>query len=189
MFNKKAPLFRPTAASTLLLLAALFLFNVAAVSARPSADDSEEVTNLLSQIKTKAVELKADADEMVTFTRSKLSWKSHAVKINQIKQHVNDSGQLLAKLHDAKASGSAWQQRAIDEMTPLLQDLAASVTSTIEHLNKNESQVHMPPYIECVASNAELANDLSKLISDYVAYSEAKNESEELRKKLEIPAT
>jgi len=39
-----------------------------------------------------------------------------------------------------------------------------------------------------VASTADLATDLSALITDYVEYGEAKNKSEELGQKLEVPA-
>jgi hypothetical protein len=169
--------------STLALLSVLFLSAAPTVFAGPRPNDSEEITKLLSE----AVQLKDDAEDMNSFTKSKLSWQSHAAKIEQIKQHVNKSGELLSKLQDAKASASAWQKQAIDEITPLLRELAANVSSTIEHLNKNQNRIHTPPYTDYVASTADLATDLSGLISDYVGYGEAKNKSEELGQRLEVP--
>src|ERR1035437_6118379 len=172
---------------TLALLSMLFLSAAPTVFAGPRPNDSEEVTKLLSEVKSEAVQLKDDAEDMKSFTMSKLTWQSHAAKIEQIKQHVNKSGELLSKLQDAKASASSWQNRAIDEVTPLLQQIAASVTSTIEHLRKNQGRIHTPPYTDYVASTADLATDLSGLIADYVAYGEAKNKSEDMEKKLEVP--
>ena len=176
-----------TAVSILGLFAVLFLSAAPAVLASPRPTDSEQVTKLLADVKSEAAQLKSDAEDMKTFTRSHLSWQSHAAKIEQIKQHVNKSGELLAKLHDSKASASAWQGQAIDRITPILQELAASVSSTIEHLNKNQSRIHTTPYTDYVASTADLATDLSELITDYVAYGEAKNRSEDLGQKLEVP--
>ena len=174
--------------STLALLSVLFLSAAPTVFAGPRPNDSDEVTKLMSEVKSEAVQLKDDAEDMKSFTRSKqLSWQSHAAKIEQIKQHVNKSGELLSKLHDAKASASPWQNQAIDEITPLLKELASSVTSTIEHLRKNQGRIHTPPYTDYVASTYDVATDLSGLIADYVAYGEAKNKSEDLGKKLEVP--
>lgn len=173
--------------SALALLSVLFLSTAPAVFAGPRPNDSAEVTKLLSEVKSEAIQLKYDAEDMKSFTRSKLTWQSHSAKIEQIKQHVNKSGELLSKLNDAKTSASPWQNRAIDEITPLLKELAASVSSTIEHLNKDRGRIHTPPYTDYVASTADLATDLSGLISDYVAYGEAKNKSEELGQKLEVP--
>jgi nucleotide-binding universal stress UspA family protein len=157
---------------TLTILSVLFLSAAPTVFAGPRPNDSEEVTKLMSEVKSEAAQLKDDAEDLRSFTRSKqLSWHSHVDKIEQIKQHVNKSGELLSKLQNAKASASAsaWQKQAIDEITPLLRELAANVTSTIEHLNKNQQRLHTPPYTDYVASTADLATDLSGLISDYVA--------------------
>lgn len=187
MSKTRISIWGTTTKSTLALLSVLFLSTAPAVFASPKPNDSEEVTKLLSEVKSEAIQLKDDAEDMKSFTRSKLTWQSHAAKIEQIKQHVNKSGELLSKMQDAKASASAWQKQAIDEITPLLRELAASVTSTIEHLGKNQGRIHTPPYTDYVASTADLATDLSGLIADYVAYGEAKNKSEDLEKKLEVP--
>ena len=187
MSKTRISIWGTTTKSTLALLSVLFLSAAPTVFASPRPNDSEEVTKLLSEVKSEAVQLKDDAEDMNSFTKSKLSWQSHAAKIEQIKQHVNKSGELLSKLHDAKASASPWQNRAIDEITPLLKELAASVSSTIEHLRKNQGRIHTPPYTDYVASTYDLATDLSGLIADYVAYGEAKNKSEDLGKKLEVP--
>ncbi|HXU19932.1 MAG TPA: hypothetical protein VN788_05050 [Verrucomicrobiae bacterium] len=177
-----------TAVSILALLSVLFLSAAPAVLASPRPKDSEQVTKLLTNVKSEAVQLKDDAEDMKSFTWSKqLSWQSHAAKIEQIKQHVNASGKLLTDLQNSKASASAWQGQAIDRIAPILQELAASVSSTIEHLNKNQDRIHTAPYTDYVASTADLASDLSELITDYVAYGEAKNRSENLARKLEVP--
>lgn len=173
----------------LVLLSAAVLFSASPrlLVAGPATGDSGEVTGLLSDVKTEATQLKYDTEDMRSFARSQLSWQSHASKLTQIKEHVNAAGQLLTKLHEAKASASPWQQQAIDRVTPLLQELAANTSTMIAHLNKNQNRIHTPPYTEYVAANAETANDLSDLISDYVEYGNVKNRTEELEQKLEVP--
>ena len=41
-----------------------------------------------------------------------------------VKGHVNNTGKLLAKLKDAEATGSPWQQTAIKRIEPLLKEMA-----------------------------------------------------------------
>ncbi len=176
-----------TAVSTLALLSVLFFSAAPAVSASPQPSDSQEVTKLLAEVKSEAYDLKNDAEDLKSFSRTKLAWHSHAGKVDQIKQTVNRAGELVSKLNDAKASASEWQEQAIDETTPLLRQVATNVSAAINHMNKNQARIHTAPYTDYVAATADLATDLYALISDYLAYGEAKNKSEDLGRRLEVP--
>jgi hypothetical protein len=170
---------------SLALMAALFSM-MAATGRAQSAKDSETVSALLVQAKTVAFELKQDAAEMNNFVRSKSNWQTHAVKLDQIKRHVNTLGELLAKMDRAKATAAPWQQQLIDQVTPLLKDLATSVTATIKHLSDNQDRLLHPPYAAYAAANADYASDISQLISDSVTYGEDKHKAEELGREGEI---
>ena len=74
-----------TSMTSLALVPVLFLSSAPAVFAGPRPNDSEEVTKLLSDVKSEAVQLKDDTEDMKSFTMSKLTWQSHAAKIEQIK--------------------------------------------------------------------------------------------------------
>src|SRR6516162_3187204 len=122
--------------SGLILPLVVFASAAATVCAAQASRDSKEVSALLSDVKTEAVQLRHDADEMKAFTHSTLTWESHARKVEEIKEHVNSAGKLLTKLDNAKKDASPWQQQAIDRITPLLKELASSVTATIDHLSQ-----------------------------------------------------
>ena len=144
------------------------------------AADSAEVTKLLVDAKTAAVELNADSADMELYTRSKLSWKSYTHKLEMIRGHVNDTGKLLAKLKDAEATGSPWQQATIKRIEPLLQEIADNITATIKHLNDNQTKVHLPAFQDFVKANYRLTADLEALIRDSVDYGKAKEKFEGL---------
>jgi HD-GYP domain-containing protein (c-di-GMP phosphodiesterase class II) len=168
------------------LLMIVFAFATVPICLAQATNDSKEVSDLLSKAKTEAIQLEADAEHMASFAHSKLSWHSHAAKIEEIKQHVNTTGELLAKMANEKVAASPWQQEAIDRITPLLKELASSVTSTIKHLNEKPELIRTNPYTDYVKANYELAVNLSNLISDYVEYGQVKSRSEELGTKLEV---
>ena len=152
-----------------------------------TSKDSKEVSTILAEVKSEAIQLKSDADELKTFTHLTRSWESHAAKVEEIKRHVNNAGQSLSKLDSSRGSASPWQQQAIDRISPLFKEIASNVESTIEHLNQKPALLQTGPYADYAAANYDLASDVAGLISDYVEYGKSKARSEELATKLETP--
>ena len=167
------------------LLMAGYLLSPGAIKAAEPGD-SAEITKLLADAKAEAVELKSDSEDLDRFAQSRLTWESHATKIEMIKDHVNKSGKILAKLKDAEALGSPWQQTAIQRIEPLLKELAANTETTITYLNENRMKIHFSEFKDYVKANYELSTDLEALIRDFVNYGEAKEKFERLERKVEV---
>jgi hypothetical protein len=134
------------------------------------APDSAQITKLLADTKAVSVQLKTDSGQMDSYTRSKLSWQSYSDKIEIIKGHINNAGQLLAKLKDAESTGSPWQQATIKRIEPLLKEMADNLTATINHLNDNKNKLHFPEFIDYVKANYALATDTEALLRVSVDY-------------------
>jgi hypothetical protein len=149
----------------------------------PAYGDSAQVSNLLQQARASAIQLKADSNEMETYSQNQLHWTTHARQINRVKEHVNNSGKILADLHAAREGAEPWQQDVIDKITPLLQEMASHTESIISHLNDRRQTWH-PEYHGYLQSNSRLADDLSKLIGDYIDYGQAKSKTDSLGKSL-----
>ena len=147
---------------------------------------SAEITKLLADAKAEAVQLKDDAEDLESLVKSKLSWESYARKVEMIKEHINNTGKLLTKLQDAQVTGAPWQQTAIQQIDPLLRELAANTEATINHLNENRANIHFAQFKDYVRANYELAMDLEALIRDFVNYGEAKDKIERLGKRLDV---
>lgn len=169
---------RRFAAAAVLLGVALFL-----PGWTPAYGDSAQVSQLLEQARTSATQLNRDSNDMASYAGSRLSWEGHAQQINRIKEHINKSGEILAKLHEQRDGAEPWQQEAIDQITPMLQKLASNTESIINHLNDRQQTWH-PEYEGYLKSNAETAQDLSTLIRDYVDYGKARSKTESLGKSL-----
>lgn len=166
-----------------LLLAGFLAIPAAKASETP---DSEQVSKLLSEAKTMAFELKEDAVTMESFTRMNVSMESHAVAINQIKDHINALTRQTAKLKEARSAGSPWQQTAIDRITPFLDELGGYTYAVIEHINGEVK--HTPAeYKDYLQANADYATDLAAMIGDFVDFGRSKDRMERLAGKLEIP--
>lgn len=161
-------------------LSTIFVVMAPMPGAAQSSTNAAYVSSLLAEAKTRAAELKQDTANMNSFVRSQTSWQTHAAQLDQIKQHVNKLGELVAKMNNAKATAAPWQQQLIDRITPLLTELGTSVTATIKHLSDNRDRLKNPPYPAYASANANYASDISQLISDNVAYAEDKRKAEDL---------
>jgi hypothetical protein len=165
-----------------------FLAASPAIQAAAAVPDSEQVSQLLSEAKTMAFQLKEDAQTMESYTRSSTTWQSHAIAINQIKERINALGRQAAKLRDAKSTASPWQKTAIDRINPLLEELAGYTEAVIEHVNKQPQLLTTPEYMDYLEANADYAGELATMIAEFVDYGKAKQRLQSLSDKLEIPA-
>jgi hypothetical protein len=170
----------------LAFFAVAFLSLAPAVASAQATKDSEEFTGFLAQAKTEAVQLQKSTEEMNSFVHSSTSFATEAAKIDEIKQHVNKLGELFTKM-DNVAAASTWQQMAVGDIRPMLEELSANVTMTIFNLSAAPDRLVFTSFPEYVEANAETAADLEQTISDYVAYGEAKRKAEELSLQLELP--
>ncbi len=170
-----------------LTLAALLIPLAALSAAGQQRPDSAHVTQLLQQARGEAARLATEADALSSYTRSAVTWESHSSQIQVITDHINQLGKTVESLNDAKGEASDWQQQAIDHVTPLAQELASDIQTTINHLNENKTRLRSAPYTEYVKANAENSQQLANLIRDYVSYGQAKVKYEELSDKLGTP--
>ena len=171
--------------SVALLLAVLFSAH-RQTKAAGLPEDNNEVTQLLEDIKVQAADLQRDSDELESFSRSNVSWESHAAELEAMKERINKIGQTIQKLQNMRGSASPWQQEAIDRIIPVAQKLASNTTAAIEHLNQSPKRLQDPQYKRYLTSNAEAARQLSNMVRDFVDYGKTRNTLERLEKRLEV---
>jgi hypothetical protein len=144
-----------------------------------------DIPSLFQDAKMSANQLKLDAVQMESYTRSKMNWQSHSSQISRIKEHINRAGEIVSKLDEARGSAEPWHQTSIDRITPVLKELASNTESIIDHLNKTPNHLMNVTYKEYLTYNAELAGELSKLVGDAVDYDATKTKIESLHDKLQ----
>jgi len=168
------------------LSAAVLLIARVDVQAKPE-DDNKEVSKLLEDVKAQAADLQRDSDELESFTRSDLSWQSHAEELDRIKERINTIGKTISRLQALENSASPWQREAIERIVPVAQKLASNTTAAIEHLRSNPLKIHEPQYQEYIKSNAEAATQLASLVKDFVEYGKTRTTLEAYERRLEMP--
>jgi hypothetical protein len=150
--------------------------------------DNEQVSKLLSEAKTTAFLLKEDAAAMENYTRMTVSRESQAAAINQVREHVNSLGRLVARLNDARGIASPWQRTAIDRINPFLDELGGYTSAIIEYFNRDPKHT-FDQYKDYLEANADYSADLAAMIANFVDYGRTKQRLERLTGKLEVPTT
>lgn len=149
------------------------------------AQDSEQISKLLSDVKSTAFQVKEDAVTMESFTHMDVSWQSHAVAINQIKDHVNTLGKDAARLKQLRETGSPWQKTAIDRVGPYIDELGGYTSAVIEHINREHKHT-LTEYRDYLEANADYSSDLAAMIANFVDYGKTRQRLERLGDKLEV---
>lgn len=171
---------------TLGSFAVIAFLMLGSVCANAQSPDSEKVNDLFQNIRQHAVLAEEDAEILESYTRSSVSWESHARQIEKMRDHVKDLADDYNQAASLRSEASPWQQDAIDHLHPLLQGMADHIKATIDRLSKNQSRTRMQSWIDYVHANREYAVKAAALIRDYVSYGEAKSTADALERKLEI---
>ncbi len=114
------------------ILTALLSLSVSAL-AFPAREDSQQLTQLLGEVRDEAAELARDAVEMESLIRTDVGWETHSVRLDRIKDRVNNMARIVAKLTETRTSGSELQEQAVDRIVPMLTELAINTTAAIKY--------------------------------------------------------
>lgn len=146
--------------------------------------DSPEFSALLAQAKSEAVQLQQTAEEMNTFKFPQIGWQTQAVKLEELKTHVNNMGEFVIRMQNVEVPSPS-QEQAIRDITPIVGQLAANTTMAIYHLDASRDSYVFSSFPEYVDANAELAANVAQMISNYVAFDEARQKAKEFSDELQ----
>lgn len=146
-------------------------------AAEPAAaeEDSEELNRLFADANLQASQLLRDAHELEAYHPVRASRELHGEQLNMIRDHVNQLGKLEQQMRDERENGAAWQQGVVDQLRPMLEELAGNMEETIAEYNSKARPLHFNAEYKTLAkANARLASELHGLIHDAVRYGHSK---------------
>jgi hypothetical protein len=85
-------------------------------------EESDQLAQLLGEARTEAGELAKDADETESLIRSDVSWQTHAVMLDSVKEHVNNAD--TAHQHASTVSSLFEYEKTMNKMGELKDKLA-----------------------------------------------------------------
>jgi hypothetical protein len=74
------------------------------------------------------------------------SWASRAYQLSRIRAEVDDMGKRLCRLETIRRAVAPWEQQAIEQIAPLIQDMADNAADAINYLNAHQAAYWTPSY-------------------------------------------
>lgn len=159
---------------------------VIVISTGAQTNDDPSVTAQLNSVKPLLANLSKDASQMATYTMKRgLSWDTHSENLTRMKNDVNKLQESMRGLPSHRANASPRQQDAIDRIVALANDLATSMNSTIDTLNKSKSKPTGETYQAYLKANEQIVNALRDEINGIIDYAVAKQKMDSLQKQIE----
>jgi hypothetical protein len=177
-------------AGAVLLPAATASMNRSCALGTPTAQSytwnfPSEAQELLSDIASDAREARIHTDNLDRFAIDpNVSWESHAVELNAVRDAVNDMGTKLCRLETIRRVALPWEKKAIDEAAPLITIMANETQAAIMFLNDHQSNLVGMTYDGYTTGLYEKSDKLVNDMNEFEKFSKVHQEDIHLEKSL-----
>jgi hypothetical protein len=165
-----------------LMTSAVLVAGIAGMSiSLKAADVSNPVSKLLTEAGTISTQISAD-------------WKSYsrqpvlndAAEIARMKDEIVAVTKTLANLNDSRSQASPSQIGTIDQVAPVMQELADNATDAVEYLTTNQARLTNKECKEYLEANSDTSKRLAGLISQLVDFGNGRDKFENAKRLLEL---
>ena len=142
----------------------------------PVTPAQKEVERLLKRIasNTAVAGMYAEKLDDVTRVGSRLSYETHAAKLNAVKGAINAIGSDFWNLRELRASALPWQESLMLRIEPVLVGLASHTTTAIDRLNEDRGKLESQEYRDAVGNMKTYAGHAHMLVTVKLDYAEAR---------------
>ncbi len=152
-------------------------------SNRAVVGSKEQLTQFLIQVKSSASSVSSDLSTL-DFFAAQDGFRTHSAILEAYKDDIASLRNEAARLEEVRRDASSSQQVAIDRMSPAMLELVSAAEKAIQAGN---SRSNRPEYTEYFKLNAELASELSNVISVWVDYASTREALDRAGQKLTAP--
>lgn len=145
------------------------------------------VSDLLRDLQSVNARLASQGERFDNFSRSAhYDWRSDANTLNNVRDHINEAGNILNELQSIRYGALPWQKQAIDRIHPVALDLAGHTEAAIAYLNQNQHHLFAAEYRDHLAAISDRTDEMKTAVGKFLAYGEAQQKIETLGQSLEI---
>jgi len=130
----------------------------------------------LKQIQVSAAAVAAEAGQLRMLANSESSPDSHLAKLTALKGEINRMGQEINGLDAERELLAPWEQRAVDDVFPLLQADAANTESAIAYFNANRGRLWTEAYRDYAGHVWQDSEQIARILKDYRRYDKLRDQ-------------
>jgi hypothetical protein len=141
----------------------------------------KDIQSDAAQVLNSAAKLQSLADDV------DLSWDTHALQLDSIRDAVNDMGQRMCRLGSIRRVDAPWQQEEIDRIRVAVQLLADNTGDAILFGSTHPKALWLPAYRKYTLNLFDEAEKLTHSMNTAVAYANASQDAQRLKQELGMP--
>ncbi len=157
-------------------------------SAAPQSGDASRISRLLSDADSQTALVKSDLSTLDFIASSATPAQSYAAVVGTYRQHIATLRSQAAMLETARKDASVREQTTIDRVVPLLLEFAESATAALDAGDKNPGGLSGNDFKQYIKLNADLAGELSTLVSTWISYGRTREELARAAQKIGVAA-
>jgi hypothetical protein len=167
--------------------AALAVF-CASGQAAPKPKDNSPTTqarNMIEQMDVLSDSIRNTGDRLATTAKGPEDPEGQLERLDTIKEDVNKIGRELRLLQAEQGSLAEWQGQTIDEVLPLMREIAANTDQAIQTYNSNRNHLWATSFPEETARIFENAKRATELLDGQLKLAAVREQEQRLETKVE----
>lgn len=134
-------------------------------------------------------------DARTNSSQLSVDWKSYtrqsspagdAAEIARMKEDVTAAEKTVVSLNGSRSQASPSQVAAIDEIIPVMEEMAENAADAIGFLSGNHSNLTSKEYREYVEEGFDTSNRLSALVAQLVTFANHRTQFDDAKRGLEL---
>ena len=167
-----------------LMMSAVLVAGIAGVSpSLKAADAPSPVAKVLAEAQTNASLISADWKSYAR--QPNLDWTNDAAEITRMKGDIDVVAKTIKSLNDARSQASPSQIATIDQIVPVMEELADNAADAVDYLNLNKTQLTSKECKEYLEDNSNTSKRLAGLIGQLVEFGNGRDKFENAKRMLE----
>ena len=155
-----------------LTMSALLVAGIAGMSsslkAAKGAETLNPVSRLLSEAQTNSSQISVDWKSYLR--QANPNWTRDAGEIAHIKEDIDAAAKTMTSLNEARNQASPSQAATIDEIVPVMEELADHAIDAIEYLSGNQARLTDKECRKYLEANSDTSSRLAGLIAQLVEF-------------------
>lgn len=148
---------------------------------------SQEAQENLDSIRDASIAARNDADTLVRFiAQLGVSNDSYYGHLASLRTEINRIGSRMAALQAESPALPAWQQKAIAQTVPLLQDAAVNTDQAIQYFDEHKSTLWTPANRAYAKKIEQDSQKVVKILGDYLKLAKLNGEVQHVDNDLAI---
>jgi hypothetical protein len=110
--------------------------------------------------------------------------QSHLEGLHELREDINKVGSELQALEAERSSLSEWESKALDQILPLIQDVAGNTEKALQTFNSDRQRLWATSYADDTATVSKEADQVATLLRDYLKLAKTREQESRIEQSL-----